>query len=124
MKIPKIIQQLPRRALLIILVVILVAGYYGFRALTATRNGQLEASGTIETVSVDISPEVSGKVKEVLVAEGDSVKAGDPILILDDALITEQRKVASTAVDSAKAASQSAANALSIAKAQYQQALE
>ncbi|HET6845928.1 MAG TPA: efflux RND transporter periplasmic adaptor subunit [Anaerolineales bacterium] len=124
MKIPKFIHALPRRALLVILAVILIAGYYGVRALTATAKGQLEASGTIETVSVDISPEISGKVKEVLVAEGDSVKAGDPILVLDDALIKEQRKVAAAAVDSANAASQSAANALSIAKAQYQQALE
>ncbi len=124
MNIPMKIRQMPRRAILILAVVILIAGYYVVRALSADGNGQLEASGTIETVSVQISPEVSGKVKEVLVAEGDSVNSGDPILVLDEALLKEQRKVAAAAVDSANAASSSAANALGIAKAQYQQALE
>ena len=118
------IQQMPRRACLIIAVVVLIAGYYGVRALTANGSGQLKASGTIETVSVNISPELSGKVKEVLVEEGQSVKAGDALLVLDGTLLQEQRKVAAAGLESAKAASQTAANALEIAKAQYQQALE
>lgn len=124
MKIPMKIRQMPRRALLIIGAVILIGGYYAISALAASGNSQLEASGTIETVSVNISPEVSGKVKEVLVGEGDNVKAGAAVLVLDDSLLKEQRKVAAAGVDSAQAASQTATNALNIAKAQYQQALE
>jgi multidrug efflux pump subunit AcrA (membrane-fusion protein) len=101
-----------------------VAGYYGVRAVTGGSNGQLKASGTIETVTVDVSPEVSGKVKEVLADEGQTVKAGDPILVLDDSLLQEQRKVTSAALASAMAASQTAQNAFSIAQAQYQQTLQ
>ena len=42
-------------------------------------------SSTIETEdAVEIHPEISGRVEEVLVEEGDQVAAGDPLLRLDD----------------------------------------
>jgi HlyD family secretion protein len=104
--------------------VLVVGGYYGVRALTANGSGQLKASGTIETVSVNISPELSGKVAEVLVAEGQSVKAGEALLTFDAVLLKEQRKAAAAGLDSARAGSQTAQNALDIARAQYQQTLE
>src|SRR5689334_11613886 len=90
--------------ILVILIVLSAIGYYGFRSLKPADNGQLTASGTIESVTVNISPEMAGKVKEVLVGEGQSVKAGDPLLSLDDSLLTAQRAVASAQLDSAKAA--------------------
>lgn len=124
MKVPMKIQQLPRPAIIAIVAVVLIAGYYGVRALTAGSNGKLEASGTIETVSVDISPELGGRVSAVLVNEGDKVKAGDEVLVLDDTLLQEQRKVAAAGLEAAKAAGQTADNALMIARAQYQQTLE
>jgi len=33
---------------------------------------------------------MAGKVKEVLVDEGQGVKKGDPLLVLDDSLLTAQ----------------------------------
>ncbi|MBI3738924.1 MAG: efflux RND transporter periplasmic adaptor subunit, partial [Chloroflexi bacterium] len=78
--------------------------YYGIRSLNSNGNGTLSASGTIETISVNISPELAGKIKEVLVEEGQTVKAGDPLLHLDDSLLTAQRAVAAAQADSAKAA--------------------
>jgi HlyD family secretion protein len=113
-----------RPVMILAVVVVLIGGYYGIRALTGASDGQLKASGTIETVSVDISPELSGKVVQVLVDEGQAVKAGEALLVLDDTLLVQQRNVAAAALDTATAASQTAQNALSIAQAQYQQALE
>ena len=52
------------------------------------------------------------------------VKTGDPLLSLDDSLLTAQRAVAVAAVDSAIANVQAAQNALRTAKSQYQIALE
>ena len=110
----------------IILVLLIVAAgiYYGIRALNGDGNGQLSASGTIESVVVNVSPEMAGKVKEVLVIEGQSVKTGDALLSLDDSLLAAQRAVASSQLDSAIAGVQTAQNALNTATYQYQIALE
>ncbi len=108
----------------VVALALLVASYYGVRALTSSSQGQLKASGTIETINVEIAPEVSGQVEEVRVNEGQSVKSGDVLLTLDDGLLLQQRKVAAAGLDTAKAASQSALNALNIAQAEYQVTLE
>jgi len=47
----------------------------------------LQASGLIEATKIAVAPELSGRVVEVLIEEGDSVKAGDPLLGLDDSLL-------------------------------------
>ncbi len=105
--------------ILVILIVLSAIGYYGFRSLKPASTGQLTASGTIESVTVNVSPEMAGKVKEVLVGEGQSVKAGDPLLSLDDSLLTAQRAVASAQLDSAKAALTTAQAAYDTAQQQY-----
>jgi len=46
--------------------------------------GTIEASGTIEGTHVTIGPEVAGRVRGVLVQEGDRVRPGDTLLVLDD----------------------------------------
>jgi HlyD family secretion protein len=114
----------PRIAVFAILVVALIAAYYALRAWTAAGNGRLTASGTIEAVTVDVSPELGGLVKAVLVEEGAAVAAGSPLLVLDDTLLQEQRKGAVAALESARAAGNTAARSLEVARAQYQQALE
>ncbi len=109
--------------LIVIVLALLIGGYYGVRALTANTNGQLKASGTIETVNVDVSPELAGKVKEVQVDEGQTVKAGDVLLVLDDALLQEQIKAAAAGAQAAKSAALTAQSAYASAQAQYQIAL-
>ena len=100
----------PKAALIAIgvLLLLLTAVYYGIRALSDGQNGKLKASGTIEAVMVDISPELPGQVRQVLVAEGDQVAADAPLLVLDGSLILQQRAAAQAALESAQAASASA----------------
>ena len=107
----------------VVVLVLLSGGYYGAQALRNPGSAQLKASGTIQTIDVNISPEVSGTVQEVNAVEGQSVKAGDVLLVLDGSVLQEQRKVAAAGLDTARAASEAAANALSIAQAQYQATL-
>ncbi len=104
--------QFPPRPvrILVALIVFGALGYYGLRSLKSEETGILQASGTIEAVIVNISPEMAGKVTEVYAREGDSLKAGDPLLRLDDSLLTAQRAVASAALDSANAALLAAQN--------------
>jgi len=94
----------PLPALIILLLLLAVGMYYGLHALFRSTNGRLRASGAIEASMVNISPELAGKVREVLAAEGQSVKAGDVLLRLDDSLLNAQRALAAAQVDSARAA--------------------
>jgi membrane fusion protein YbhG len=112
----------PVRILLALILV--VGGYYAVRALQGNDNGGLTASGSIEATTVNVSPEMAGKVKEALVEEGQPVKMGDPLLTLDDSLLVSQRAVASAQLDSANAGVQAAQNALVTAQMQYQITLE
>jgi len=105
-----------------ILVAVIVLGslaYFGIRSFTDEDNGQLDASGTIESVVVNVSPEMAGKVVEVLAAEGQSVQAGDTLLRLDDSLLQSEKETARSALDSANAAVQTAEVALESAHLQY-----
>ena len=45
-------------------------------SVTRPANSALTASGTVEATEILIAPEISGKVTEVLVNQGDIVKAG------------------------------------------------
>ena len=105
----------------IILVILLISAgiYYGIRTLNGNGNGQLDASGTIEAVVVNVSPEMAGKTVEVLAEEGQPVLKGDPLLRLDDSLLQSEKQTAQTALDSANAAVRTAEVALESAQLQY-----
>jgi multidrug resistance efflux pump len=93
--------------------------YFGFRVYSNRDDGKLRASGTIEAVEVNVSPETAGKVQDALANEGQPVKAGDPVLRLDESLLDAQRAVAQNGVASAENALLSAQNAYNLAQAQY-----
>src|SRR5512143_499025 len=112
-------RRLSRPLLFVIVAVLVAAGYFGYQYFTNRSDGKLHASGTIEAVQVDVSPEMSGKIKEAMVEEGQSVKTGDPLLNLDSSILQAQRDVAQAAVDSANNALASAENAYETAQAQY-----
>ena len=109
---------LPVRILLGIIVLSLI-GYYGYQVLVPKTDGQLTASGTIESVTVNVSPEMAGKVVEVLAPEGQPVTTGDPLLRLDDSLLQSEKQTATSALDSANAAIKTAEVALESAQLQY-----
>jgi HlyD family secretion protein len=105
--------------IVVILLVLSAILYYAFRSLADDENGALKASGTIESVTVNIAPEMAGRVKDVLVGQGQAVREGDPLLSLDDSLLTAQRAVASAQIDSAKSALNTASAAYATAAQQY-----
>ena len=94
----------PIQVIVLLLVVLLVGGYYGLKVLFDETNGGLQASGTIEAVEITISPEMAGKVSEVRVSEGEMVTAGEAVLSLDDSLLSAQREVAAAQLQAARAA--------------------
>ncbi|NDJ51927.1 MAG: HlyD family efflux transporter periplasmic adaptor subunit [Chloroflexi bacterium] len=59
---------------------------------TEERSGRF--SGFIEADEVVVSPELGGRVVDLLVEEGDTVEAGDVLLRLDTSLLEAQRQIA------------------------------
>jgi multidrug resistance efflux pump len=112
----------PRTILVIVLLIAAVAGafwYFNSRN-NAAAGGALSASGTVETTEIAIAPELSGKVLEVNVQEGDTVKTGDVLFRLDDTLLQSQRRQALAALDTAQASVASAAAAIATAQTQHE----
>ena len=84
----------------------------------------LQASGQIEATEISIAPELSGRVTDVYVTEGDSVQTGDPLFKLDDSLLQSEKQSAQAALDSANAQVDAAQAALDAAQVQYDLTLD
>lgn len=112
----------PVPAIVVLVIVVALSAYFIY-SQSAEKNGALTASGFIEATQVNIAPELAGKVTEVLVEEGQSVRAGDPLLRLDASLLEAQRAVAAAQADTARAALATAESALATAQTQYDLAL-
>jgi len=110
---------------LIIILLIAAAGfgvwYFYGRGATAS-SGALTTSGTVETSQISISPEISGRITEINVSEGQQVKAGDVLFVLDSALLKAQRNVAAAGLEMAKTAAATGEAAIASAQAQYDMA--
>ncbi len=97
-------------------VVILAAGVW-YASEQAATDGALTASGTVEATGISIAPEVSGRVAEVTVVEGDTVAEGDVLVRLDATLLEAQRGQAEAALATAQAAVDTASAAAGTARA-------
>jgi HlyD family secretion protein len=116
-----------RRFLPVIAVFVLggaALGWYFIARTESGANGFITASGTVEAVEVIISPEISGRVTEVLVTQGETVAAGQPLITLDGTLLQAQRKLAEAGLAAAQSGWETAGAALETARTQYQQVLE
>jgi len=86
------------------MVVIAVAGYFAWNyfgnSATATALG---GSGTIETVQIAITPQVSGRIVAAPAEEGVAVKAGDVLYRLDATVVDLQVSQARAGVTAAQA---------------------
>jgi HlyD family secretion protein len=71
----------PRRFLPLALALVLLAGYAGFRLYQGTR--PYEWSGTVEARVISVGSRTGGRVKDVLVREGDRVQTGQTIVVLE-----------------------------------------
>jgi len=92
-----------RRFPLVIVIVIAIGGavYAGYRSWQSTR--PYEWSGTVEARTIAIGSRAGGRVKSVLVREGEKVAAGQPLVVLEPGDLEAQRLMAEGAFDQAKA---------------------
>ncbi len=95
-----------KRLPLIIIPLALVAAaawFYLNRGSAQAEQGPVTASGTIEATQVLVAPEIGGQVVEVLVNDGQTVKAGQELVRFSDALQQAQLAQAQAAVAQAEA---------------------
>ncbi|MCA0250936.1 MAG: efflux RND transporter periplasmic adaptor subunit [Actinobacteria bacterium] len=92
----------------IVLVVLLLAGggfwWWWTASHPAEADSTLRASGTAEAREYQVSPALTGRVDEVKVAEGDTVRSGDELVLLDRRALELQVQQAEQGVKAAKAA--------------------
>ena len=106
-----------------ILLILALSAYFIITQSLGGRNGALTASGFIEATRVNVAPELAGKVTEVLVVEGQSIQKGDPLLRLDPSLLTAQRQVSASGLETARSAQLTTQSAHELAQAQYDAAV-
>lgn len=94
--------------------------YFVLRQTNAPAN-LIEVSGRIESDDAAIAPKTSGKIKEIKVREGDQVKAGEVIAILDDEQLRAREEQAQAAVTQAEARVRRAQQQISVLESQRNQ---
>lgn len=101
------------KVLLLVVVLLLLGGAaaaLGFAWPFGQRPDTLRVSGVVEIQEVHLGPRVGGRVAEVLVQEGDVVKAGQPLVRLEVPELEAQREVLLAKLSEAQAEYAKAAN--------------
>ncbi|HSF82585.1 MAG TPA: efflux RND transporter periplasmic adaptor subunit [Anaerolineales bacterium] len=108
------------KAMYLFLIVSLSISLAGCEVLQTDKTTALEASGIIEARQVAIAAELSGRVNDVFVTEGQAVEAGEALFTLDDSLLQVQRQDANATLEIARSSVQAAQASLDYARAQYE----
>ena len=104
-----------KRRLWLLIGIVLIAGLLS--ACEGSGSDALRASGVVEAVEVVVAPELGGRVIEVFVDEGDTVREGDSLFSMDDEVITQQVAQAEAAHKAALASQDAAQSMLDSAEA-------
>lgn len=93
---------------ILITVVLAIFAMIGFALLKISAPAPLAFQGQVEAREVDVAAKVAGRIKKVLVREGDHVLAGDVLFELDSPEITAKMSQANAGRDAALAMSNKA----------------
>ena len=115
----------PRRKIFpVIILVVGVAAFLiwrGYFANPRIPDNIVTVSGRIEGDASAVSPKTAGRIIEIKVREGDMVKAGDTIALLDDAQIRAREDQARAALAGAEARAKAANDQIAVFEQQLQQ---
>jgi HlyD family secretion protein len=113
-----------RNPIPLILVILGVVGFFvwrGYFANPKVPDTIVIVSGRIEGDDSAVAPKTAGRILEVRVREGDRVKAGDTIAVLDDAQIRAREDQARAALLGAEARAKSAHDQVAVYEQQLHQ---
>ncbi len=109
---------------LILLVALAGAGFLIWKIFFEKSRGPenvITLSGRIEGDDSAVAPKTAGRILEIRFREGDSIKAGDTIAILDDKQIRAREEQARAALREAEAQAQSARDQIAVLHEQLRQ---
>ena len=113
-----------RKALPLILIILIVAGILLWRYVftpPAVPESVVVLSGRIEGDDSTIGPKTSGRIREIRFREGDTVKAGETIAILDDDQVRAREEQARAALTVSEARERAARSQLAMLQEQLGQ---
>lgn len=114
----------PRRALPVILILLIAAGILLWRFVLKAPpppDSVVLLSGRVEGDDSTIAPKTSGRIAEIRFREGDSVKAGDTIAVLDDEQVRAREDQARAALTASEARERAARSQLASLQEQLEQ---
>jgi HlyD family secretion protein len=95
----------PLIPVMILLVLALAAGgYFWWRSAQATESTGLSASGSVEAQHYQVASVIAGRVMKVAASEGDVVRQGQTLVVLDQSALKLQVEQAEQGVKAARAA--------------------
>jgi HlyD family secretion protein len=109
---------------LAVLAVLAVAGYFIWQQFFATArvpDSIVSLSGRIEGDDSAVAPKTNGRILEIRVREGDSVRAGDTIAVLDDQQVRAREDQSRAALLQAEARAKSSHDQIAVLEEQLQQ---
>ncbi len=108
----------------VVLTVIALAGFMGWRHVfsgPAVPPNVIQVSGRIEGDDAVVASKTSGRIREITVGEGDEVKAGQVIAVLDDEQVRAREEQAGSTVRQAEARVRWAQQQISVLEAELEQ---
>lgn len=122
---PSASASVSRRGLLqlavVVAVILGVVIWWRTFAVSGGPDGVIVLSGRIEGDDSAIAPKSSGRIAEIRFREGDSVRAGDPVAILDDEQVRAREEQARAALAVSQARHRAATSQLAALQAQLGQ---
>ncbi|HKX31559.1 MAG TPA: HlyD family efflux transporter periplasmic adaptor subunit [Blastocatellia bacterium] len=109
------------RAILAVTLLTGGAAWWFFFRQPAVPNGILEVSGRIESDDAVVAAKTSGRIREITVREGDAVKAGQVIAVLDDDQLQARVEQARSNVEQSEARLRAARQQVAVLQAQLEQ---
>ncbi|MGI0486718.1 HlyD family secretion protein [Pantanalinema rosaneae CENA516] len=104
-------------------VVIAAVGYWGWRQVfPPPASTVLTVSGRIEADETDIGAKTGGRIAQILVREGDPVKAGQLVAVIEDEEVDQQLQAAIAHVSAARQEEAQARLDISVAESRIQEA--
>jgi HlyD family secretion protein len=113
----RLTKQLSRPLAIVLLVSAFGAvagGWYWLRTSRALPDGLIQANGRIESDVVNISSKLAGRIVTLAAREGDVVKAGAPLVQLDDGSVRARLEGAQSALATAAARLEAARTSLAV----------
>jgi HlyD family secretion protein len=122
---PKVNQSKRKPVKVVIaLLVLLIAGgavWYFFIRTPATPHNLIKLSGRIEGDDTTVATKISGRIREIHVREGDEVKAGQVVAVIDDEQIRAREQQEQSTVMQAEARVLAAQQQIAVLNAQLEE---